>query len=88
MAGVTKPQDASEAPQAKPVAVQRVKAIPFFGGTTVIIRDTDFQKGNIEHDTVTWDYRIDEFTVRIGEGISKEAADYLVNNFPDSFKFV
>lgn len=88
MAGVTKPQGVDEAPQVKPVASQRIKAIPFSGGTTVIIRDVDFQKGNVEHDTVTWDYRIDGFTVEVGNGISKEAADYLVKSFPGSFVFV
>lgn len=65
-----------------------IKAIPFSGGTTVVIRDIDFKAGNIEHPAVTWDYRIDDFTVKVGEAITEEAANFLVQSFPDSFKFV
>lgn len=67
---------------------KKIKAFPFSGGTTIIIRDVDFKQGNIDHPTVTWDYRIDDFTVEVNKSITQEAADYLVNNFPDSFKFV
>ena len=67
---------------------KRIKAFPFAGGTTVIIRDVDFGAGNVEHPTVTWDYRIDDFTVEVGKGITEEAANFLVKTYPDSFKFV
>lgn len=70
------------------VKPERIKAYPFSGGTTIIIRDSDFAKGGVEHPTVSWDYRVDDFTLTVGNGISKEAADYLTKNFPDSFKFV
>lgn len=65
-----------------------IKAIPFSGGTTVVIRDIDFKAGSIDHAAVTWDYRIDDFTVKVGEGITEQAANFLVQSFPDSFKFV
>jgi len=71
----------------KPVG-KRIKAIPFSGGTTVIIRKSDFEKTGVKHADVTWDYRIDDFTVVVGQGITEEAADALVNSFPDSFTFV
>lgn len=67
---------------------QRVRAIPALGGTTIEIRDTDFAKGGIDHPTVTWDFRIDDFTVPVGEVLSREAAEYLCNSFPDSFRLI
>ena len=75
------------APETKTVS-KRVKATPFSGGTTVIIRNSDFEKFGVEHAGVTWDYRINDFTVAVGEGITEEAANALVNNLPDSFKFL
>lgn len=68
---------------------KRVKAIPFANGTTVVVRKEDFAAaGKIDHADVTWDYRIDDFTVEVGKGISQEAADFLVENYSDSFQFV
>lgn len=92
MAGISK-ATGTGAVEATPTAAvtakpERIKAFPFSGGTTIIIRDSDFEKGGVEHSTVSWDYRVDDFTITVGSGISKEAADYLTKNFPDSFKFV
>lgn len=81
-------EDAPVQPQPVARGGKRIKAFPFAGGTTVVIRDVDFGAGNVEHSTVTWDYRIDDFTVEVGKGITEEAANYLVKNYPDSFKFV
>lgn len=68
---------------------KRVKAVPFSGGTTVVVRSSDFQKaGNIDHPDVTWDYRVDDFTVEVGKEINAEAANFLVNSYPDSFQFL
>ena len=67
---------------------KRIQAIPFSGGTTVVIRDIDFNAGGVEHPAVTWDYRINDFTVEVGKGITEQAANFLVQSFPDSFKFV
>ena len=72
----------------KPTSVKRIKAIPFSGGTTVIVRAVDFANAGVEHPDVTWDYRIDNFTVAVGDGISAEAASVLVSKFPGSFEFV
>lgn len=85
--------DAVEAVDAAPVeekksVAKRIQAIPFSGGTTVVIRKSDFEKAGVEHADVTWDYRIDDFTVVVGQGITEEAANTLANNFPDSFKFL
>lgn len=73
---------------AKPTGVKRIKAIPFSNGTTVIVRAVDFSAAGVEHPDVKWDYRIDDFTVAVGDGITAEAANVLVSKFPDSFKFV
>lgn len=70
-------------------SVKKIKAIPFSGGTTVIVRSIDFEtSGNIKHEDVTWDFRVDDFTVEVGSQISEEAANFLVEKFPSSFKFV
>lgn len=66
----------------------RIKAITFSGGTQVVIREKDFLKGGIKHPEVIWHFQINGFTVKVGEGITKQAADYLVKNFPTQFKYV
>ncbi len=86
MAGSRAKAPSSDAAVAR---VKRVLAIPFSGGTTVVVRSSDFKNaGNIEHDSVTWDYRIDDFTVEVGKEINSEAAEFLVSSYPGSFKFV
>lgn len=81
--------DTESAPAEVTSGGKRVKAVPFSGGTTIVVRSSDFDKaGNIDHPDVTWDYRVDGFTVEVGKGITAEAADFLVNNYPDSFRFV
>lgn len=66
----------------------RVRAFPSQGGTTVEIRSSDFALGGIEHPDVSWDFRVNKFTVPVGEdGISQEAADWLTSSFPASFAF-
>lgn len=74
--------------QAANVAGKRVKAIPFYNGTTVVVRDTDFQQNGVTHPDVTWDFRVDDFTVAVGQGITQEAANLLVTKFPESFEYV
>ena len=75
--------------QAVSVGGKRVKAIPFASATTVVIRSSDFkQAGNIDHADVEWDFRVNDFTVEVGKEISQEAADFLVENYSDSFKYV
>lgn len=67
---------------------KRVRAIPFQNCTTVVIRESDFKLGGVNHKEVTWDFRVEDFTVVVGEGISQEAADYLTSNFPDDFQYL
>lgn len=81
MAGVTKAESAAAKPKL-------IKAIPFSGGTTIIVRPEDFKRSGVDHPQVQWDYRINDFSVVVGEDITEEAANVLVKNFPDSFTFV
>lgn len=67
---------------------RRIKAIPFSNGTTVIVRGSDFQQQGVTHPDVTWDFRVDDFTVAVGQGITQGAADLLVTKFPESFEYV
>jgi hypothetical protein len=67
---------------------RRIRGIPAFGGTTIEIREEDFANAGIDHPNVIWDFRKDDFTVRVGEGISQEAADYLTKEFPSQFVYV
>lgn len=85
----TRPDVHDESEDSLKNAVQKIQAIPFSGGTTVVVRQKDFQgSANIEHDDVKWDYRIDNFCVTIGEGISQEAAQFLATNYPNSFRII
>lgn len=76
---------------------KRVRAIPAVitkatgHATTVEIRRSDFKKVGISHATVQWDFRRDNFTVKVGEKsgeISPEAAKYLTENHSNSFEFL
>lgn len=80
---------ADTSPRQEAAKGEKVRAIPFAHGTTVIIRAQDFKTaGNIEHPDVTWDFRVNDFCATVGENISKEAADFLTKNYPDSFQYV
>ena len=67
---------------------KRIRAIPYQNCTTVRIRKIDFATGGVEQDDVEWDFRVEDFTVKVGKGISQEAADWLVNTFPADFVYV
>lgn len=67
---------------------KKIKAVPFSNATTVVVRAEDFKSAGIEHKDVTWDFRLDDFCVVVGDVISKEAADFLVKNYSDSFHYV
>src|SRR5574337_1891381 len=64
---------------------KRVRAIPAFGGTTIEIRDIDFANGGIDHPTVIWDFRKNNFTVKVGEELSEEAAEWLTSEHGHQF---
>ena len=67
---------------------KRIQAIPFSNGTTVVVRSSDFEANGVSHGDVTWDYRVDDFTVVVGEGISAKAADLLTSKFSDNFRYI
>lgn len=71
------------------VSGKRLKAVPQFGGTTVVIRSSDFAAHGIKHHDVTFDFRVDKFTLPVGQnGISEEAAEFLISISPGQFKYV
>lgn len=68
----------------------RVRAIPAKGGTTIQVSKADFAAAGIDHATVTFDFRKDHFTLPVGkgQGLTKEAADFLTKNYPTSFEYM
>lgn len=78
-------------------AKKKLRAIPAVitkngdTGTRVEIRKADFSRKGISHDSVVFDVQKNNFTLPVGNGddcISKEAADFLVNNYPTSFEYI
>ena len=67
---------------------KRIRAIPYQNCTTVVIRKSDFALGGFDQGDVEWDFRVDAFTVKVGDKISQEAADWLVKNYSDQFEYV
>lgn len=76
---------------------KRVRAIPANitkstgRATTIEVRRSDFKSHDIEHPTVTWDFRKDNFTVKVGDRpgqINSQAAEFLTSNFPMSFEYI
>ena len=81
----------------KELSGKRVRAIPAVitkngdHGTTVEVRASDFLAKGIEHETVTFDARRDNYTLPVGDGegqISEKAANFLTKNYPYSFEFM
>lgn len=68
----------------------RLRAIPAKGGTTVLVRRRDFKAHGVDHGDVKFDFRKDNFSLAVGKdkGISKEAADFLSEQFPESFEYL
>lgn len=80
---------------------KRVRAIPSTLGvkggrsTTVEIRRTDFKLNSIDHPTVVWDFRRDNFTVPVvadankrKNTLSEEAARFLTQDHKHAFEFI
>lgn len=66
-----------------------IKAFPTKGATTLRIPASDFkQYGNVDHDTVEFDFRNKEYKLLVGSEISQEAADLLTGRYPETFKYV
>ena len=72
-----------------PSGSKYIKAFPAKGATTLRIPASDFQQyGNINHDTVEFDFRNKEYKLLVGSEISQEAADLLTSRYPETFKYV
>lgn len=67
---------------------KRVRAIPYENGSTIEVTKADFANHQINHPKVVWDYRKDNMTVKVGDGISEEAAEFLTKNYPTSFEYM
>jgi hypothetical protein len=67
---------------------KRIRAIPYQGGTEIVVRKEDFAGAGIDQDTVTWEMFKNNFTVKVGTDISKEAADFLTENYKESFEYM
>lgn len=81
------PDEAVRAPEPK-LDGKRIRAIPYENGSTIRVNESDFKNHGIKHPTVTWDYRKDNFTLKVGDAISQEAADFLTKNYPTSFEYL
>lgn len=92
------PDERDTSPRAKSdKSGKRVRAIPSVitkntgHATTIEVRRSDFKSHDIDHPTVTWDFRKDNFTVKVGDKsgqISEEAADFLTSEFPTSYEYI
>jgi hypothetical protein len=92
------PDERDVSPRAKSDTTgKRVRAIPAVitkstgHATTIEVRRSDFKSHDIDHPTVQFDFRKDNFTLKVGSKdgqISQEAADFLTENFPQSFEYL
>jgi hypothetical protein len=91
-ATVTDAADTSPRGPAPDTSGKRVRAIPYKGGTTVVVDAKDFKSNGVTQGKVTWDFRKDNFTVRVANGknntLSAEAAEFLTKNYPTSFEYM
>lgn len=67
---------------------RRIRAIPYENGSTIIVDPADFKAHGITHPRVTFDYRKDDFTLKVGDKISEEAAELLTREFPTQFEYM
>lgn len=88
---VTDTADTSPRGPAPDTSGKRVRAVPYQKGSTVRVREATFAEHGIQHPTVVWDYRKDNFTVAVGtqDGqISENAANFLTRKFKETFEFL
>lgn len=75
--------------EASDLSGKRVRAIPPMNANTVIVSEADFESVGIKNTTVTWDFRVDQYTVPVSEnGLTEKAADYLTKTHPLSFEYI
>ena len=72
---------------------ERVRAIFYGGGTTKEISKNDFKRFDIKHDSVVFDFQVDDATLAVDpkkgkKGLSREAADFLTENFPAEYEYI
>lgn len=67
---------------------KRLRAIPQRGGTLVEITRVDFARHGIDHDTVQFSNFKDNWTLKVGRGITAEAADFLAKFAPETFEYL
>jgi hypothetical protein len=67
---------------------KRVRAIPAKGGTVVRVTQGDFKSHGVNSPTVEFAFLKDNFTLPVGGSLSKEAADFLTKQFPESFEYM
>lgn len=87
------PDDRDVAPVVDTQATEgrRFRAIPTHGGTTVGVTRDDFKQIGIDHDSVTFDFRKGNLTLKVGTEkgeISEEAAKALHAHEPTRFEFL
>lgn len=72
---------------------ERVRYIPYGGGTGAEVTAADFQRTfGVKHPKVEFNFRNDVFTAPVGNGrnntITKEVADLLTSQFPALFEYM
>ena len=72
---------------------ERVRAVFYGGGTTKEVSKADFKRHGIDHDSVVFDFRVDNATLRVDppkgrKGLSDEAAKFLTEEFPTEFEYI
>lgn len=67
---------------------KRLRAIPQRGGTLIEVRASDFAANGIKHDTVRFSHFKDNWTLKVGHGISEDAAEFLAKFAPETFEFL
>lgn len=82
---------AERAPEAD-TSGKRVRGIPTHGGSTILVSKEDFEfMGVKDQGKVVWDFRKDNFTVKVGGGeneISEDAAKALTEHEPLRFEYI
>lgn len=72
---------------------RRVRAIPYQGGSTVVVNAQDFAAHNIDNGRVEFDFRIDHFTLPVGTGdsenlLTEAGAAFLTKKYPETFEYM
>jgi hypothetical protein len=84
--------DRDNAPRLKDnLSGKRIRAIAAHPGqtTAVVVHKSDFARHNVEHNTIEFNFRKDNFTLPVGKnGVSEDAAEFLTSGFPMQFEYM